>query len=83
MSNAIMPHEAPQAPALTLAEALEEYRLAVEAAGRFRMAYAAVLNELELREAVVAEAKEAITALMVENKIKPSLRITTKDGKNG
>lgn len=67
MSNTIAPYEEPEAPALTLAEALEEYRLAVETAGRFRMANAEVLNELELVDQEVAEAKEAITVLMVES----------------
>lgn len=151
MINAITPYEEPQAPALTLAELMEEYRLAVEAEGRFRMRHADVLNELELIVAEREEAKQAILGLMesrklnfledehheitftqpdrghfdpdklpewlrnmpgvvkrvvdakevkkilkarklsedtikaawVENKIKPSLRITTKDGKNG
>lgn len=69
MSNAIAPYDEPQPPALTLAEALEEYRLAVEAVGRFRMDNAEVLNGLEIREAAAAEAKDAITALMAETKL--------------
>lgn len=63
----ITPYEEPQAPALTLAEALDEYRLAVEAVGRYRMDHADVLNELELHEQAAAEAKDAITALMTES----------------
>lgn len=69
MSTAITPYDEPQTPALTLAEALEEYRLAVEAAGRYRMAHADILNELELHEQAASEAKEAITALMVESSL--------------
>lgn len=69
MSNAIAPYDEPQSPALTLAEALEEYRLAVEAVGRFRMDNADVLNGLEIREAAAAEAKEAIAAVMVESEL--------------
>lgn len=69
MSNTIAPYEEPQSPALTLAEALEEYRLAVEAIGRFRMDHADVLNELELHEQAAAEAKEAILGLMEARKL--------------
>lgn len=69
MSNTIAPYEEPQAPALTPAELMEEYRLTIEDLGRYRMDNADVLNGLEIRETAVAEAKEAITALMVESEL--------------
>lgn len=65
----ITPYEEPQALALTPAELMEEYRLAVETEGRFRMRHADVLNELELIVAEREEAKQAILGLMESRKL--------------
>lgn len=69
MKSAITPYDEPQAPALTPAELMEEYRLSVEAEGRFRMKHAAVLNALALIVAEREEAKQAILGLMESRKL--------------